>query len=675
MMSKKRKGLIAASAVALLALTAWLCLPYVVRREIRKRAAERGMKVEVDSVKIRFGRVELRGVSVSTDRIPVRPFKLETATISFSGRLKITRVEASGAMIEVDGDMADILKKIEEQDHGKGEATNAVRITVDRLNVVWRGWCDKSGEAKADGVVLNMGLNTTVTAESAKASCGGLIFWAVGVEAVKGRVTAQSAEAAYAPTTLYKRASVKAVKAAMGGDVKSPWVTAETLEAVWAASSVSMSGVSASADIPAGKATISVAQVTLRDESLQGDITASAAEVQVSARTEKNGGWLSLSMKADRFSGTYEAVTGKQVTAKSISARGDVMWGEGFKKPWRTPGGWRMVMGNAVATMDAEVTDEGYTVSAQLGDSEGDGVQCKDLIQAIPEGMASGLVGFEAAGSVSASVKVVKSKSVSVKASLKNGCKFTKWPESMSPAALRKKFMRTVYGPEGQPIRLESGPGSKGWTAYGRMSKFLTASIQATEDPGFFRHHGIDMSAVENSIQQDMEAGRFVRGASTVSMQLAKNLWLNRVKTASRKIQEAFLTTYLEQVLTKEEILCLYFNVVEFGPGIYGIGPAADRFFKTLPENLSLGQSLFLASVLPRPKIQWFGMDGRIQEARMKWLHGLMGSMRTANLLTDGELQDGLSEWLVLGKPSEKKLPEEGPVVASPGGLDPDWNH
>ena len=124
----------------------------------------------------------------------------------------------------------------------------------------------------------------------------------------------------------------------------------------------------------------------------------------------------------------------------------------------------------------------------------------------------------------------------------------------MSPKSLKRKFSRTVYGAKGEPVELESGPGTKDWVPYLRMSRFLTAAVQTTEDPGFFRHKGVDVGAVENSIKQDLESGKFVRGASTVTMQLAKNLWLTRSKTISRKVQEAFLTTYLEQVLTKEEI-------------------------------------------------------------------------------------------------------------------------
>ncbi len=94
-------------------------------------------------------------------------------------------------------------------------------------------------------------------------------------------------------------------------------------------------------------------------------------------------------------------------------------------------------------------------------------------------------------------------------------------------------------------------------------------------------------------------------------MQLAKNLYLDRGKNLSRKLQEAILTMYLEQELTKEQILELYLNVVEFGPMVYGIGPAARHYFNAAPGELSLGQALYISSIMPNPKAQHFAPTAR----------------------------------------------------------------
>ena len=122
-----------------------------------------------------------------------------------------------------------------------------------------------------------------------------------------------------------------------------------------------------------------------------------------------------------------------------------------------------------------------------------------------------------------------------------------------------------------------------------------------TEDGGFFRHHGFNTCAIRTALIANIKAGRFVRGASTITMQLAKNLFLSREKTLSRKLEELILTDYLEQTFTKDEMMELYLNVIEFGPDVYGVTAAADHYFGRTPAELNLAECLFLASLLPQP--------------------------------------------------------------------------
>jgi membrane peptidoglycan carboxypeptidase len=135
-------------------------------------------------------------------------------------------------------------------------------------------------------------------------------------------------------------------------------------------------------------------------------------------------------------------------------------------------------------------------------------------------------------------------------------------------------------------------------------------------------------------------------------MQTVKNLYLEREKTLGRKIQEAVLTVYLEQALTKEDILELYFNCIEFGPMLYGIGPAARHYFRSSPSELSLGQALFLSSILPSPKVSRFGPDGRVKAGWMGYLRKLMQIMVKRHLIDESELRIGASEWIVFGEPA-----------------------
>jgi hypothetical protein len=232
-----------------------------------------------------------------------------------------------------------------------------------------------------------------------------------------------------------------------------------------------------------------------------------------------------------------------------------------------------------------------------------------------------------------------------------NTCRVTEAPASLDVKRFSQPFRRMVYTPEGTQTEIESGPGTPGWAPFSAISKFLPVAVQTTEDGGFFRHHGFDAEAIRNSIRENLRKKRFVRGASTISMQLAKNLYLDRTKNIARKLQEAVLTQYLEQELTKEQILELYFNIVELGPMIYGVGPASRHYFNAPAGDLSLGQALYLSTLLPNPKQQHFGAGGAVTPQWMGFLHKLMRIAHTRKRLSDDELEEGLRETVVRGAP------------------------
>jgi len=149
---------------------------------------------------------------------------------------------------------------------------------------------------------------------------------------------------------------------------------------------------------------------------------------------------------------------------------------------------------------------------------------------------------------------------------------------------------------------------------------------------------------MERALKDDIRAGRFLRGASTISMQLAKNLYLGKEKTLSRKVEEALLTMLLESKLSKRELMELYLNVIELGPGIYGVGEAARYYFDEDARELSLGQALYLASILPDPTRQHFEPDGRLNPRWAAYLQKLMRIARRVERISDDELTAGLAE-------------------------------
>ena len=136
--------------------------------------------------------------------------------------------------------------------------------------------------------------------------------------------------------------------------------------------------------------------------------------------------------------------------------------------------------------------------------------------------------------------------------------------------------------------------------AYDTIADDLKLAVLVAEDINFFSHAGFDTTEISNAAREAIE-GKRVRGASTLTQQLAKNLWLSPEKTAWRKLEEAVLTWRLERSLTKRRILELYLNVVQFGPGTYGAAAASSRYFGVPPSQLSADQAAQLAASLPRP--------------------------------------------------------------------------
>ncbi len=127
-------------------------------------------------------------------------------------------------------------------------------------------------------------------------------------------------------------------------------------------------------------------------------------------------------------------------------------------------------------------------------------------------------------------------------------------------------------------------------------------AVLASEDANFFGHDGIDWEAIHEAAEHDLKVGRFARGASTVTQQLARNLWLGTEKSLWRKAKEAVLAAKLEHALSKKRILALYLNVVEMGDGVFGVETGARERFGTSAAALSPAQSVVLASVLPAPR-------------------------------------------------------------------------
>lgn len=140
------------------------------------------------------------------------------------------------------------------------------------------------------------------------------------------------------------------------------------------------------------------------------------------------------------------------------------------------------------------------------------------------------------------------------------------------------------------------------WVDYGRISIHLKRAVVAAEDSKFLAHEGFDWEAMEKAVEKNIKKGRIAVGGSTISQQLAKNLFLSPSKNPFRKAQEAVITVMIEQLWSKRRILEVYLNVIEWGSGIYGAEAASRRYFKTSASGLGPGQAAFLAAMIPNPR-------------------------------------------------------------------------
>ncbi|HMN01629.1 MULTISPECIES: biosynthetic peptidoglycan transglycosylase [Geobacter] len=149
------------------------------------------------------------------------------------------------------------------------------------------------------------------------------------------------------------------------------------------------------------------------------------------------------------------------------------------------------------------------------------------------------------------------------------------------------------------------GPKNRYWTPSGSIPPEMKWAVILAEDANFYKHEGIDVKAIKNAIKYDLEKKSFARGASTITQQVAKNLFLSREKTISRKIKEIVLAKRMEEELTKGRIIELYLNVVELGPMVYGIGHGARYYFGKPASALTPRECAFLAAMLPGPRVAY----------------------------------------------------------------------
>lgn len=246
-------------------------------------------------------------------------------------------------------------------------------------------------------------------------------------------------------------------------------------------------------------------------------------------------------------------------------------------------------------------------------------MKAQDFITSLPDGLFSHFKGMEAQGNFSYNLNFEFNKSkpdnVVFESKLKpENLKITKYGEAdLNKINTEFTYRAIENGIEQRPIVV--GTSNPHYTPLSEISPYLQKCVLTSEDPSFFNHRGFINEAFKQSIAKNIKTKKFARGASTISMQLIKNVFLTRQKTLSRKLEEILLVYILEnnRIATKERMLEVYFNIIEWGPNIYGIGEASHFYFQKSPADLNLKECLFLATIIPKPKGFMYRFDSENQ--------------------------------------------------------------
>jgi monofunctional biosynthetic peptidoglycan transglycosylase len=242
------------------------------------------------------------------------------------------------------------------------------------------------------------------------------------------------------------------------------------------------------------------------------------------------------------------------------------------------------------------------------------------------------------------------------------------WTTLPDPAALARQNPRTTAlieqrRAEARTVRRAFRP-RQAWVGLDRISSHLVNAVILSEDANFFGHEGFDWEAIRSAAESDLKAGRFARGASTLTQQLAKNLYLGTEKTLTRKAKEAVLAAKLERTLSKRRILALYLNVVELGDGVFGVEAGARARFGTSAAALTPAQAVVLASLLPAPRSVDLARPSRWLQKRAR---RLLDRLRDVGHLSDGAHLDASAELeriLAGPAPADDRGDEEPPEDA-----------
>lgn len=299
--------------------------------------------------------------------------------------------------------------------------------------------------------------------------------------------------------------------------------------------------------------------------------------------------------------------------------------------------------------------------------------EAQNLLNAFPQGLFESLEGLKVSGKVKYDLNFYLDSSIpdSVKfnSSLTpSNLKILKWGKT-NLQKINSSFVYTPYE-YGKPMRdITIGPSNPNFTPLSQISPNFKNAVLTSEDPSFFTHKGFVQESIRRSFAVNLKEKKFVRGGSTISMQLVKNVFLSRKKTLARKAEEILIVWLIEnnRLISKQRMLEVYCNIIEMGQNVYGIGEASRHYFGKSPADLNIGEGIFFANIVPRPKIALYKFrgDGGLKDylyPYFKYMGNIMARRGLTPVDTNGygfynvRLREGLRQYL---------LPDSTPVDTS----------
>jgi hypothetical protein len=268
-------------------------------------------------------------------------------------------------------------------------------------------------------------------------------------------------------------------------------------------------------------------------------------------------------------------------------------------------------------------------------------LNAQDIFDSFPRGIFDALDGIQVAGKLNYHFNFALDSSnpddLQFDSRLdRDGFRVTKYGKT-DLTKLNNTFIYTPYE-KGKPMApREIGPDNPYYTPIDQIAPDLRNAVMTAEDPTFYKNNGFVEETIRKSIATDFKTKKFKRGGSTISMQLVKNAFLSREKTLARKIEETLIVWMIvnNNIMTKNRMLEVYFNIIEWGPDVYGIGEASRFYFGKTPAELTLGESIYLASIVPKPKagLYYFEPDGSLRPNLVNYFN-LIGKLMAGQYLT-----------------------------------------